>query len=177
MTADPPGDLPPNRVDEALGETSGGDHSASRESVEPGLELILEEIDQVVEPVADSVAMAPSVGIPVAGGSMITLPEEERHPGAPQGSDSLRAGLLQAGPVAIAGLVVNGAAALLVIGVARLVSSQDYGAIAQLLGLFFILSMPGSAVLVGVVRRVSRCRRPATVARSRSGCARSIGSR
>ena len=57
--------------------------------------------------------------------------------------------------MAIAGLVVNGAAALLVIAVARLVTPQAYGAIAQLLGLFFILSMPGSAVLVGVVRRVT----------------------
>ena len=57
--------------------------------------------------------------------------------------------------MAIAGLVVNGAGALLVIAVARLVTPQAYGAIAQLLGLFFILSMPGSAVLVGVVRRVT----------------------
>ena len=57
--------------------------------------------------------------------------------------------------MAIAGLVVNGAAALVVVAVARLVTSQSYGAIAQLLGLFFILSMPGSAVLVGVVRRVT----------------------
>jgi O-antigen/teichoic acid export membrane protein len=67
----------------------------------------------------------------------------------------MKAGLMQAGPVAIAGLVVNGAAALLVIAIARLVSSRSYGEIAQLLGLFFILSMPGSAVLVGVVRRVT----------------------
>ncbi len=155
MSADPPNVDPSNPGGRVPGAEPGVDPPASREAVEPGLELILEEIDQVVEPVADSVAMAPSVGIPVAGGPMITLPEEERHPGAPQGADSLRAGLLQAGPVAIAGLVVNVAAALLVIGVARLVSSADYGAIAQLLGLFFILSMPGSAVLVGVVRRVS----------------------
>jgi O-antigen/teichoic acid export membrane protein len=60
--------------------------------------------------------------------------------------------------VAIAGLVVNGAGALVVIAVARLVTPQAYGAIAQLLGLFFILSMPGSAVLVGVVRRVTALR-------------------
>ena len=65
--------------------------------------------------------------------------------------------------MAIAGLVVNGAAALVVIAVARLVSSQAYGAIAQLLGLFFILSMPGSAILVGVVRQVTALRKaPAT---------------
>ena len=57
--------------------------------------------------------------------------------------------------MAVAGLVVNGAAALVVVSVARLVTPQSYGAIAQLLGLFFILSMPGSAILVGVVRRVT----------------------
>ena len=52
-------------------------------------------------------------------------------------------------------MLVNGAAALVVIAVARLLSSQAYGEVAQLLGLFFILSMPGSAVLVGVVRRIT----------------------
>ncbi len=121
----------------------------------PGLDMILEEIDQVVEPVTEAVAMAPAVGIAVAGGPMITLPEEERTAVAAGSADSIRSGLFQAGPVAVAGLVVNGAAALLVIAVARLVTPQAYGAIAQLLGLFFILSMPGSAVLVGVVRRVT----------------------
>ena len=126
------------------------------DAASPGLDMILEEIDQVVEPVTESVAMAPAVGIAVAGGPMITLPEDDRpQPAARGAADSVRSGLLQAGPVAIAGLVVNGAGALLVIAVARLVTPQAYGAIAQLLGLFFILSMPGSAVLVGVVRRVT----------------------
>jgi O-antigen/teichoic acid export membrane protein len=122
---------------------------------QPGLDLILEEIDQVVEPVNEAVSMAPAVGIAVAGGPMITLPEDERPPVPSQRADSIKSGLTTAGPVAIAGMVVNGAAALVVVAVARLVSPQSYGAIAQLLGLFFILSMPGSAVLVGVVRRVT----------------------
>jgi O-antigen/teichoic acid export membrane protein len=121
----------------------------------PGLDMILEEIDQVVEPVTESVSMSPAVGIAVAGGPMITLPDEGRTAGAPHRGDSIRSGLSQAGPVAIAGLIVNGAGALVVIAVARLVTPQAYGAIAQLLGLFFILSMPGSAILVGVVRRVT----------------------
>src|ERR1019366_9823799 len=69
--------------------------------------------------------------------------------------DWVGAGLSQASPVAIAGMVVNAAGALVVVVVARLVPPQAYGDIAQLLGLFFILSMPGSAVLVGVVRRVT----------------------
>jgi O-antigen/teichoic acid export membrane protein len=158
----------------------------------PGLEAILEEIETVVEPVTESVAMAPAVGIAVAGGPMITLPgEEPAEPepeaggadlaagpagGAPDESapvegsrpdaaaagatrDSVLSGLSQAGPVAVAGMIVNGAGALVVVVVARLVTPQSYGIIAQLLGLFFILSMPGSAVLVGVVRRVTALQR------------------
>lgn len=123
----------------------------------PGLHVILDEVEQVIEPVAEGVPMAPAVGIAVAGGPMITLPPDER-PTASESGDTLRSGLWQAGPVAVAGLVVNGAAALVVVAVARLVSSQAYGEIAQLLGLFFILSMPGSAVLVGVVRRLTGLR-------------------
>jgi O-antigen/teichoic acid export membrane protein len=121
--------------------------------------VILDEIDQVVEPVTESVSMSPAVGIAVAGGSMITLPATATATATGSGGvpvrDSIRSGLSQAGPVAVAGLVVNGAAALVVVAVARLVTPQAYGAIAQLLGLFFILSMPGSAVLVGVVRRIT----------------------
>jgi O-antigen/teichoic acid export membrane protein len=172
----------------------------------PGLETILEEIETVVEPVTESVAMAPAVGIAVAGGPMITLPDEgptepetaadaasaaaadgptdgaadgatggaadaargagagEKGPRPGAGADattgdSVVSGLSQAGPVAVAGMIVNGAGALVVVVVARLVTPQSYGAIAQLLGLFFILSMPGSAVLVGVVRRVTALQR------------------
>jgi O-antigen/teichoic acid export membrane protein len=47
---------------------------------------------------------------------------------------------------------------IVVVVVARLVSSRGYEAIAQLLGIFFILSMPGSAIVVGVVRRVTAWR-------------------
>jgi O-antigen/teichoic acid export membrane protein len=142
-------DLPrPPGEDPAAGPSPAeGDASSAR------LETILDEIETVVEPVTEAVSMSPAVGIAVAGGPMITLPEEGPATGA--AGDSVRSGLTQAGPVAIAGLVVNGAGALVVIAVARLVSSQSYGEIAQLLGLFFILSMPGSAVLVGVVRRVT----------------------
>ncbi len=156
---------------------------------DPGLEAILEEIETVVEPVTESVGMAPAMGIAVAGGPMVTLPGErsaepgadaEAGVGAQAGSrarprrpgdeaegevaedaagDTVISGLSQAGPVAVAGMIVNGAGALVVVVVARLVTPQSYGAIAQLLGLFFILSMPGSAVLVGVVRRVTALRK------------------
>ena len=123
----------------------------------PGLDMILEEVDSVTDPVTESVSMAPAVGIAVAGGPMITLPEEEPAPGTEleRKGDTVRSGLTQAGPVAIAGMVVNAAGALVVVAVARLVTPRQYGEIAQLLGLFFIVSLPGSAVLVGVVRRVT----------------------
>jgi O-antigen/teichoic acid export membrane protein len=88
------------------------------------------------------------------------IPDRARTPraGRSRRAPELRAGLTDAGPVAIAGLLVNGASALVVVVVARLVSPREYGAVNQLLGLFFVLSMPGSAVVVGVVRRVTAWR-------------------
>ena len=122
---------------------------------EQRLDLILEEVETVVDPITESTAFSPAVGIAVAGGPMVAMPPDEVAPDHAGSDNTLKAGLLQAGPVAVAGLVVNAAGALLVVVVARLVSSRSYGEIAQLLGIFFILSMPGSAVLVGVVRRVT----------------------
>lgn len=122
---------------------------------EPGLDQILEDVETVVDPIAESAAFGPAMGFGAAGGPLVTMPPGEVAPGLVGSDNTVKAGLLQAGPVAIAGLVVNAAAALLVIAIARLVSSRSYGEIAQLVGIFFILSMPGSAVLVGVVRRVS----------------------
>lgn len=141
----PDGGVRPGR-----GVRPGGDPAGDH-----GLDLILEEVDTVVDPIAESVAFGPAMGIAVAGGPMVTLPPDEPALGRVRTDNSLKSGLRQAGPVAIAGMAVNGAAALVVIAVARLLSSQAYGELAQLLGLFFILSMPGSAVLVGVVRRVT----------------------
>jgi len=119
------------------------------------LDLILDEVDTVVDPIAESMAFGPAMGIAVVGGPMVPMPPDEVAPSLVGSDNTLKAGLLQAGPVAIAGMAVNVAAALVVIAVARLLSSEAYGELAQLLGLFFILSMPGSAVLVGVVRRVT----------------------
>jgi O-antigen/teichoic acid export membrane protein len=116
---------------------------------------MLGEIELAVEPLAESVSLAPAVGIAVGGGSIISLPHDEPAAGGDPSAESFRTGIVQASPVAIAGLVVNAASAVVVVLVAHLVSSRSYGVIAQLLGLFFILSMPGSAVLVGVVRRVT----------------------
>ncbi len=147
----------PSPNPDASGGTTGAGTSAPGPLTgsSPALEVILEQIDSVVEPVSESVSMAPAVGIAVAGGPMITAPAEDEASDLPGHGDSVRSGINQAGPVAVAGLIVNGAGVLVVVAVARLVTPQAYGAIAQLLGIFFILSMPGSAVLVGVVRRVT----------------------
>ncbi len=76
----------------------------------------------------------------------------------PGGSARLawRAGLLDAGPLAVAGVVANGGSMLVTLVLARLLRAPDYGALNQLIGVFFVVSTPGSAVLVGVVRRVTR---------------------
>ena len=137
------------------GEPGEEDAAHAPNAEEPGLGLILEEVGTVADPIAESAAFGPAMGIAVAGGPMVPLPPDEAAPSLVGADNTVKAGLLTAGPVAIAGMVVNIAAALVVVAVARLVSSRAYGEIAQLLGLFFILSMPGSAVLVGVVRRVT----------------------
>jgi O-antigen/teichoic acid export membrane protein len=67
----------------------------------------------------------------------------------------MRTGILQAGPLAIAGVVANGASVVLTVALARLLSPHSYGVLNQLTGLYLILSMPGSAVVVAVVRRVT----------------------
>src|SRR5215469_10044380 len=67
----------------------------------------------------------------------------------------MRGGLLRGGPLAIAGVVANGASVVLTIALARLLSPHSYGVLNQLTGLYLILSMPGSAVVVAVVRRVT----------------------
>lgn len=75
------------------------------------------------------------------------------EPAEPDGG--LLGALRRAGPLAIAGAVTNGAGVLVTVFIARLLTSRDYGAWGQLAGLFLVLSMPGSALIVAVVRRVS----------------------
>jgi O-antigen/teichoic acid export membrane protein len=58
-------------------------------------------------------------------------------------------------PVAVAGMLANGANIIVTILLARLLSTQGYGAYAQLTGLFLVVSMPGSAIIVAVVRRTA----------------------
>ena len=76
------------------------------------------------------------------------LPVAERAVG-------IREGLRDAGPVALAGFASNAANVVVTVLVARLLATRGYGALAQLTSLFLIVSMPGTAVVVGVVRRVT----------------------
>jgi O-antigen/teichoic acid export membrane protein len=92
----------------------------------------------------------PSPILPLGAAEDPTDPEPE--------SSGVVAGFRQAGPIAIAGLVANGANVVVTVVVARLLTSRGYGELAQLNGVFLFLSMPGSALLVGVVRRAAALR-------------------
>jgi O-antigen/teichoic acid export membrane protein len=94
-------------------------------------------------------ALAPNAVGPNLGAELLLDPE------ARPGVESMRAGLLQAGPLAAAGVLANGASVILTVALARLLSPHSYGVLNQLTGLYLILSMPGSAVVVAVVRRVT----------------------
>jgi O-antigen/teichoic acid export membrane protein len=74
------------------------------------------------------------------------------------GDTGVVAGIRHAGPIAIAGLISNGANVVVTVVIARLLTSRGYGELAQLNGIFLFLSMPGSALLVGVVRRATALR-------------------
>lgn len=54
-----------------------------------------------------------------------------------------------------AGAVAGASNLLSTVLVARLLSSVGYGSLNKLVGLFLVLSMPGTALMVGVVRRVT----------------------
>ncbi len=83
------------------------------------------------------------------------MPALAERPDAPA-RRGWRAGLGDAGPLAFAGIVANGGSLIVTLVLARVLAVHDYGALNQLVGVFFVVSTPGSAVLVGVVRRVSR---------------------
>ncbi|MGO9856365.1 MAG: hypothetical protein ACLPYY_15130 [Acidimicrobiales bacterium] len=103
----------------------------------------------VVESVPAAMALAPNAVGPNLGAE---LPLDAA---ARPGVESMRSGLLQAGPLAAAGVLANGASVVLTVALARLMAPHGYGVLNQLTGLYLILSMPGSAVVVAVVRRVT----------------------
>lgn len=103
----------------------------------------------VVESVPAAMALAPNAVGATLGAELLL------DPNARPGVESMRAGLLQAGPLAAAGVLANGAGVILTVALARLLTPHSYGVLNQLTGLYLILSMPGSAVVVAVVRRVT----------------------
>ena len=76
-----------------------------------------------------------------------------------------RAAVRGATPIALAGLIANVANIGVTLLVARLLSTRGYGALNQLVAVFFVLSITGSALLVGVVRRVTLWERTGHAAR------------
>jgi O-antigen/teichoic acid export membrane protein len=94
------------------------------------------------------------------------IPDNRRQSGDPGtvatdldgGHGAMRGAVRGAIPLALAGLFANAANVGVTVIIARELSTRAYGAVAQLLALYFVVSIPGSALLVGVVRRVSSWR-------------------
>jgi hypothetical protein len=61
-------------------------------------------------------------------------------------------------PLAIAAALVGVVSLLTTVFVAHVLTKREYGTLIVLLGLFLVVSQPGTALLVGVVRRVSTWR-------------------
>jgi len=72
---------------------------------------------------------------------------------------STRSSIGNALTVAVAGLVANGLNLVVTIVLARILPVRDhsaaYGAFAQMVGVFIVVSLPGSAIAIAVVRRSS----------------------
>ena len=58
-------------------------------------------------------------------------------------------------PLVVAGVVGSLTSLLSTVLVARLLDTRQYGSLVDLLGVFFVISMPGSALLVGALRRIT----------------------
>jgi O-antigen/teichoic acid export membrane protein len=132
----------PGRVAVVSGRSEGGEREPETREPEIPAEVLVEGLPAAM-------SLAPGAGGVALGGELLV------DPAGKAGVESMRAGLLQAGPLAAAGVLANGANVVVTIALARLLSPHSYGVLNQLTGLFLILSMPGSAVVVAVVRRVT----------------------
>jgi O-antigen/teichoic acid export membrane protein len=112
-------------------------------------------VGPAAEGVPAALSLAPVGPVPSLGGDLLVPPDGTPGPGS---SESVGRGLLQAGPLALAGLVVNGANVIVTVLLARILTTRGYGHLAQLTGLFLIVSLPGTAVVVAVVRQVTAWR-------------------
>ncbi|HZU72579.1 MAG TPA: hypothetical protein VE990_07380 [Acidimicrobiales bacterium] len=79
----------------------------------------------------------------------------ERAIGDGIGRERALAGARRAGPLAAAGMAANAANVVVTVVLARLLTVRGYGSLNQLVSIYLVLSMPGSALLVAVVRRVT----------------------
>ena len=73
----------------------------------------------------------------------------------PPGQKAATSEIRHAVPLAIAAALVGVVSLVTTVFVAHVLTTEGYGTLVILLGLFLVVSMPGSAVLVGVVRRIS----------------------
>jgi O-antigen/teichoic acid export membrane protein len=92
--------------------------------------------------------MAVGVDVPVVTGAEMTTV-------ATPAKGQTRAAVRGATPLAIAGILANGANVLVTLVIARQLTTAQYGVWNQLIAIFFVVSMPGSALVVGVVRRIT----------------------
>lgn len=130
---------------------------------QPSSSAVAEDLRVAEDSLIDTIALTPSGGLmpdPFTPGGRHPPTEEPpaSAPGedvAPAQGDSFVKGVFQAGPLAVGGLVANGLNIVATVLIAHLLTPRQYGGVVQLLGLFFVLSMPGSAMLVGVVRRIA----------------------
>jgi O-antigen/teichoic acid export membrane protein len=156
---------PPATGPDAHGATGTGPaetaHGYSSHQLEgPPLSAVTEDLLVAEESLLDTMALTPAFGL-VADPYLETVTPPEKTsplPAAGEGAEapeSFLSGIFQAGPLAVGGLVANALNIVATVLVARLLTTRQYGGVAQLLGLFFVLSMPGSALLVGVLRRIT----------------------
>jgi O-antigen/teichoic acid export membrane protein len=90
---------------------------------------------------------------------VIAPPPRTGYDDGDDAAPTTRASVRDALIVAVAGLVANGLNLLVTIVLARVLPIRDhssaYGAFAQMVGLFIVVSLPGSAIAIAVVRRSS----------------------
>lgn len=86
----------------------------------------------------------------------------------PAGASELRHAL----PLGIAAALVGVVSLLTTVFVAHVLTTRGYGTLIVLLGLFLVVSQPGTALLVGVVRRVSAWQAAGLTGRVRAWVAR-----
>ena len=90
----------------------------------------VEAVEATVEGVPAALSLAPTSAMPALGGELMLgdrRPDVDGHEGEVD-RESVRAGILQAGPLALAGLVANGANVVVTVLLARLLTTRGYGA-------------------------------------------------